>query len=112
MTTFKPGARIRLAEIFRDHANRDQLLDPEIVSLMGSPRIVQVWTGSAANRRSPRALQLPERDFVLRHFSRLLAPPAINPWGARRPLRWWRFNILPHAIAKHLARHPNGIAYG
>jgi hypothetical protein len=33
MTTFKPGARIRLAAIFRDPANRDQLLDPEIVSL-------------------------------------------------------------------------------
>ena len=33
MTIFKPGARIRVAAIFRDHANRDQLLDPEIVSL-------------------------------------------------------------------------------
>jgi hypothetical protein len=33
MTIFKPGARIRFAAIFRDHANRDQLLDPEIVSL-------------------------------------------------------------------------------
>ena len=33
MTTFKPGARIRVAAIFRDHANCDQLLDPEIVSL-------------------------------------------------------------------------------
>jgi hypothetical protein len=33
MTTFKPGARIRVAAIFRDPANRDQLLDPEIVSL-------------------------------------------------------------------------------
>jgi hypothetical protein len=33
MTTFKPGARIRVAAIFRDPANSGQLLDPEIVSL-------------------------------------------------------------------------------
>jgi hypothetical protein len=33
MTTFKPGAKIRVAAIFRDPASRDQLLDPEIVSL-------------------------------------------------------------------------------
>jgi hypothetical protein len=68
MTTFKPGARIRLAAIFRDPANRDQLLDPEIVSL-------RVMDPQAQERD-----MTPVRDDEGRYHADVLADI---------PGRWW-----------------------
>ena len=68
MTTFKPGARIRVAAIFRDHANPDQLLDPEIVSL----RVM--------DPQGEERVMTPVRDDEGRYHADVLADI---------PGRWW-----------------------
>ena len=68
MTTFKPGARIRVAAIFRDPANRDQLLDLEIVSL-------RVMDPQGEERDMP-----PVRDGEGRYHADVVADI---------PGRWW-----------------------